>query len=273
MEQCENVILNTDVKQKDSNRAIVIAVSSHAVFDLQEDNTEGDKGKENLPLKQGPALPFIKAAQMVNEKLLEKNPEETLLFDVIIVSNNRPESHPQIINGAKHYGLDISRFCFFNDEDYSEKLQSTNVKLYLSTDQRDVGKVLEKGIPAALLFKQDVQAATDQLRVLFIGDALVSSEDSESTAKAPVKELAMLIGEMRKKFGRDHSPLCAYLLTVCSNKDVSCRAMKTLRDWGLEIDEAFFLFGGPKRIILGHIQPHILYCQGLLNPKECGWAF
>uniref|UniRef100_W5M2Q7 Cytosolic 5'-nucleotidase 1A n=1 Tax=Lepisosteus oculatus TaxID=7918 RepID=W5M2Q7_LEPOC len=273
--------------QKDYNRAIVIAVSSDAIFNLEEEQklsaeeskreTEKQLGTELL--KPGTAFPFIKAAEMVNRKLLEKNPDETHLFDVILVSDNRPQIRTQLVNSAKHYGLDISRFCFFRNDDFVDHLQSNNVKLFLSTDKTNVCKTLKKGIPAALLFRQDAQAPTDQLRILFTGDDVLSNSaelglrggelaepvDSKkelqnaTAAKGAMKEFAGLIGEMRRKFGRDSSPLCTYLMTARSNKEVSSKVIQSLRGWGLEVDEAFFLVGAPEGPILAQIQPHILY--------------
>lgn len=44
------------------------------------------------------------AAQYVNEKILESTPAEKDLFDILVLSNNSPESGARIINSAKHYG-------------------------------------------------------------------------------------------------------------------------------------------------------------------------
>lgn len=44
------------------------------------------------------------AAQYVNKKILESNPAEKDLFDILVLSNNSPESGMRIINSAKHYG-------------------------------------------------------------------------------------------------------------------------------------------------------------------------
>ncbi|XP_033909599.2 cytosolic 5'-nucleotidase 1A-like isoform X2 [Acipenser ruthenus] len=295
MEQCGHAVLNTEVKQKDTNRAIVIAVSSRAIFDLEEEHrlflekgTEEfenhQRANENEPLKEGTAFNFIKAAQMVNEKLLEKNPQEKLLFDVILVSNNSPQSGSRIINSAKHYGLDITRFCFVNEEDSTKYLHSNNVKLFLSADKTDVCNALKRGIPAAMVFKQEVLAPSDQLRVVFDGDAVLFSDETERIfrekglseavnyeklqesvpiGEGPLKEFAMLLGELRKKFSLDNSPLCIYLMTSRSNRDMSARAIRTLRVWGLEVDEAFFLDGAPKGPILSQIQPHIFFDDGM----------
>lgn len=40
----------------------------------------------------------------MNKKILESNPAEEDLFDILLLSNNSPESGVRIINSAKHYG-------------------------------------------------------------------------------------------------------------------------------------------------------------------------
>ena len=35
--------------------------------------------------------------------------------------------------------------------------------------------------------------------------------------------------------------------------------MKTLRSWGLDIDEAFFMAGAPKGPLLDKIKPHLFF--------------
>lgn len=40
----------------------------------------------------------------MNKKILESNPAERDLFDILVLSNNSPESGTRIINSAKHYG-------------------------------------------------------------------------------------------------------------------------------------------------------------------------
>lgn len=47
---------------------------------------------------------FFQAVQFVNKKLLERNPEEKELFDVIVLSNNSPQSGTRIVNSVKEHG-------------------------------------------------------------------------------------------------------------------------------------------------------------------------
>ncbi|XP_065611223.1 cytosolic 5'-nucleotidase 1A-like isoform X1 [Cyrtonyx montezumae] len=297
MAEPESTVINTDVKQKDPSEALVIAVTTRAIFNLEEEHQIYlEKGKEEYirhqqanqdkPLSPGTAFAFIQAAQYANEKILESNPAEKGLFDILVLSNNSPESGVRIINSAKHYGLEISKFCFVSDEDSTQYLKSHRVKLFLSADRTDVCNALRRGVSAALVFQQEVQAPSTPLRVVFDGDAVLFSDETDQVfreqglegamqyervmeavpiGEGPMKAFAMHLGKIRKKFSQEESPIRTYLVTARSGRDMGIRAIKTLREWGLAIDEAFFMDGAPKGPILAQIQPHIFFDDGLHN--------
>lgn len=83
--------------------------------------------------------------------------------------------------------------------------------------------------------------------------------------QGPMKAFAMHLGKIHKKFNREECPIRTYLVTARSGRDMGIRAIKTLREWGLAIDEAFFMDGAPKGPILAQIQPHIFFDDGLHN--------
>ncbi|XP_010216038.1 PREDICTED: cytosolic 5'-nucleotidase 1A-like [Tinamus guttatus] len=297
MAETESTVLNTSVKQKDPSEALVIAVTTRAIFDLEEEHelflakgkdeyVRHQQANQNKPLPPGTAFAFIRAVQHVNEQLLASDPAERDLFDVIVLSNNSPESGVRIINSAKHYGLEISKFCFVSDEDSTQYLKSHHVKLFLSADRTDVCNALHRGVSAALVFQQEVQTSSTQLRVVFDGDAVLFSDETDQVfrekglegavqyerameavpmGEGPLKAFAMHLGKMRKKFRQEKSPIRTYLVTARSGRDMGVRAIKTLREWGLAIDEAFFMDGAPKGPILTQIQPHIFFDDGLHN--------
>ncbi|XP_064423425.1 cytosolic 5'-nucleotidase 1A [Latimeria chalumnae] len=298
MEGTGETVINTKAKQKDTEDALVIAVSSRALFNMEKEHQLFlEKGKEayvqyqianeDNPLPEGTAFAFIKAVQKVNEKLLEQNPEEKMLFDVIMLSNNTPQSGMRIINSAVRYGLDISRFCFVSDEDSTNYLKPNEVKLFLSADKTDVVNSLKKGIAAALVFQQEeLMDTTEQLRIVFDGDAVLFSNETELVyqeyglqrakeyekqlkdvpmGEGPLKNFAVHLGKLRKKFGYEGSPLATYLVTARSGWDTGLRIIRTLREWGLEVDEAFFMAGASKGPILSAIQPHIYFDDSLHN--------
>ncbi|KAM9013662.1 cytosolic 5'-nucleotidase 1A-like [Ara ararauna] len=297
MADCESTIINTDVKQKDLGEALVIAVTTRAIFSLEEEHklylekgkeeyTRHQQANQDKPLSPGTAFAFIQAVQHVNKKILESNPAEKDLFDILVLSNSSPESGVRIINSAKHYGLEISKFCFVSNEDSMQYLKSHGVKLFLSADRTDVCNALRRGISAALVFQQEVQAPSTPLRVVFDGDAMLFSNETDlifqeqgleeavqyeqtmenvPMGEGPLKAFAMHLGKMRKKFSQEKSPIRTYLVTSRSGWDMGIRAIKTLWKWGLEVDEAFFMDGATKGRILAQIQPHIFFDDGLHN--------
>uniref|UniRef100_A0A8D0ENE4 Cytosolic 5'-nucleotidase 1A n=1 Tax=Strix occidentalis caurina TaxID=311401 RepID=A0A8D0ENE4_STROC len=287
------------VLQKDPSEALVIAVTTRAIFNLEEEHklylekgkeeyTRHQKSNQDKPLQPGTAFAFIQAAQYVNKKILESNPAEKDLFDILVLSNNSPESGVRIINSTKHYGKGdpIPRGACLPPEG-CEYLKSHGVKLFLSADRTDVCNALRRGTfsPPS---HQEVQAPSTPLRVVFDGDAVLFSDETDQVFReqglegavqyerameavvllcfqGPLKAFAMHLGKMRNKFSQEKSPIRTYLVTARSGRDMGIRAIKTLREWGLAIDEAFFMDGAPKGPILAQIQPHIFFDDGLHN--------
>ncbi|XP_056138009.1 cytosolic 5'-nucleotidase 1A [Lampris incognitus] len=253
----EPVVLNTDVRQRDADRSVVVAVSSHAIFE----SVTVDEPTEDV-YGEGVCFPFMQALQRVNERLLERDPEETLLFDVILLCKDSEERRARVIASTKHYGLEISRFCFCSEEDSMEILLSNKVQLFLSTDKTEVSKALERGVAAAMLYQQTEQQSSEQLKLLFSGDIIGPPSDSNPSQDS-VREFVHLLGEMRSKFGVYNSPLNTGLLTVWGSRDTCAGALKTLRAWGLAVDEAYSLAGAPRGPIISLLKPHVIFTDDL----------
>ena len=67
------------------------------------------------------------------------------------------------------------------------------------------------------------------------------------------------------------SPYDSQLVTSSSAASAGSRAMKTLRSWGLDIDEAHFMAGAPKGPLLDKIKPHLFFddqVRKLLNIQQ-----
>lgn len=71
------------------------------------------------------------------------------------------------------------------------------------------------------------------------------------------------MGKLQRKFysknERLNCPIRTFLVTARSAASSGARVLKTLRSWGLEIDEALFLAGAPKGPLLEKIRPHIFF--------------
>ncbi|NXW46587.1 5NT1B nucleotidase, partial [Nyctiprogne leucopyga] len=277
--------------------AITVAVSSRALFDLVEERriyeeqgvekyVEYQQQNENVTLKPGPAFYFVKALQHVNARLLELYPDDEERFDIVLMTNNHAQVGVRLINSINHYGLTIERFCMTGGKSPIGYLTAYLTNLYLSADSEKVQEAIEAGIASATMFtaNKDVAYSDTQLRVAFDGDAVLFSDESEQIVKeqgldkffeheqlnenkplaqGPLKGFLEDLGKLQKKFyaknERLNCPIRTFLVTARSAASSGARVLKTLRSWGLEIDEALFLAGAPKGPILVKIHPHIFF--------------
>lgn len=277
--------------------AVTIAVSSRTLFDMvkerkifEEEGLESyvayQQQHEDEPMMPGVAFPFVKALMTVNARLRELYPDSEELFDIVLVTNNHAQVGVRLINSINYYDLTIERFCMTGGESPIGYLKAYMTNLYLSKSSEKVQEAIEKGIAAATMFTANKEnpLSDTQLRVAFDGDAVLFSDESEIIAKrdgldtffehekqlenmplaqGPLKCFLEALGKLQRKFYtknvRINCPVRTYLVTARSAASSGARVLKTLRSWGLEVDEALFLAGAPKGPLLEKIRPHIFF--------------
>ncbi|XP_037099922.1 cytosolic 5'-nucleotidase 1A-like isoform X1 [Syngnathus acus] len=306
----ENLKTNKPRPPKPKN-AVTIAVSSRTLFNMVAERliyeTEGVESyvayqveHENEPLKPGAAFPFVKALMTVNSRLRELYPDGEELFDIVLMTNNHAQVGVRLINSINHYDLTIERFCMTGGKSPIGYLKAYMTNLYLSKDAEKVTEAIDEGIAAATMFTPDTEndLCDNQLRVAFDGDAVLFSDESEiivkqsgldsffahekkfenkPLAQGPLKCFLEALGKLQRKFyaknERLDCPIRTFLVTARSAASSGARVLKTLRSWGLEIDEALFLAGAPKGPLLQKIKPHIYFDDQMFHiegAKELG---
>lgn len=291
--------------------AVTIAVSSRTLFNMvaerkiyEEEGVEKyvahQQEHENEPLKPGAAFPFVKALMNVNSRLRELYPDSEELFDIVLMTNNHAQVGVRLINSINHYELTIERFCMTGGQSPIGYLKAYMTNLYLSKDSEKVTEAIEEGIAAATMFmpSTEIHLSDTQLRVAFDGDAVLFSDESEiivkqhgldtffehekqyenkPLAQGPLKCFLEALGKLQRKFyaknERMNCPIRTFLVTARSAASSGARVLKTLRSWGLEIDEALFLAGAPKGPLLQKIRPHIFFDDQMFHiegAKELG---
>ncbi|MEQ2214664.1 Cytosolic 5'-nucleotidase 1B, partial [Xenoophorus captivus] len=100
---------------------------------------------------------------------------------------------------------------------------------------------------------------------------------TQTTSQGPLKCFLEALGKLQRKFyaknERMSCPIRTFLVTARSAASSGARVLKTLRSWGLEIDEALFLAGAPKGPLLEKIRPHIFFDDQMFHiegAKELG---
>ncbi|XP_051952231.1 cytosolic 5'-nucleotidase 1A [Xyrauchen texanus] len=291
--------------------AVTIGVSSRTLFEMVaerkiyeeeglEKYVEYQQEHESEPLKPGVAFPFVRALMNVNDRLRDLYPDSEELFDIVLMTNNHAQVGVRLMNSINHYDLNIERFCMTGGQSPIGYLKAYMTNLYLSKDTKKVQEAIEEGIAAAIMFKPNVETklSETQLRVAFDGDAVLFSDESEiivkqhgldtffehekshenkPLAQGPLKCFLEALGKLQKKFyaknERLNCPIRTFLVTARSAASSGARVLKTLRSWGLEIDEALFLAGAPKGPLLQKIRPHIFFDDQMFHiegAKEMG---
>ena len=90
---------------------LVVAISSRALFDFEEENQLFEQGDDRAYMKlqldrlEVPARPGV--AFSLVRKLLAFNDADTQRVEVVILSRNDPVSGMRVFRSAQHYGLPI----------------------------------------------------------------------------------------------------------------------------------------------------------------------
>lgn len=274
----------------DFTNTLMVGISSRTLFDLEEeDKLFQEKGikeyrkiqreKENEELKPGTAFYLIQALLKLN-KLSKTN----RLVEVIVMSRNSPETGMRILNSIKSMGLDITRSAFTGGEKISDYIEAFQIDLFLSKNESDVQDVIDTKTAAAALVLEpptNFLSEKDTVRIAFDADAVLFSDESEQIYKSqgmdafhknesenediPLKEgphgkLLKTLSKIQRYMNTtiELTPLRIAIVTA-RNSPSHMRVIKTLRNWEVYVDEAFFLGGIPKDNILKAFNAHIFF--------------
>ena len=271
------------------DNCLVIGISSRALFNLEEENTIFEQmGVEAYSahqidhemdiLEPGTGFNLIRAFLDINV-LLEKGRKT----EIIVMSHNSADTSLRIFNSIKHYDLDITRAALVSGASLSPYLNAFRTDLFLSASQADVQEALKAEVAAGLIYTQHLsnqkKGRIDQIRIAFDGDAVLFSDASEKIYQNEgieafhdfeVKNAANLLPEgpfakflktlslIQQGFEKDQVPIRTALVTARS-APAHERVIRTLRAWGVRIDEAFFLGGMEKKEVLKAFGAHIYF--------------
>ena len=264
---------------------LVVAISSRALFDFEEENLvfeqSDDRAYMQLQLArlEQPAKPGV--AFSLVRKLLSFNSPGEQRVEVVILSRNDPVSGMRVFRSARHYGLPIERGVFTRGQPPWRYLRPLRATLFLSTHLSDVRAALEAGVPAAQVYPQSVHASDaypNEVRIAFDGDAVLFSDEAERVYQAqglgafqqheidradqplPGGPFKPLLEALQKLQHAEHAGMkLRTALVTARSAPAHERAIRTLMDWNIQVDEAMFLGGLPKGEFLREFEPDFFF--------------
>jgi 5'-nucleotidase len=267
------------------NGQLVVAISSRALFDLEEENRVFEQTDDRaymqlqldrleLTAKPGVAFSLVK-------KLLAFNDAETQRVEVVILSRNDPVSGLRVFRSVQSHALSVARGVFTRGREPWRYLQPLQSNLFLSANPADVRAALLKGFPAATVATHSVQARNtfpNEVRIAFDGDAVLFSDEAEQVFQrdglpafqqhesdkavlplpdGPFKPLLIALHRLQQA-GTPKMRLRTALVTARS-APAHERAIRTLMNWNIEVDEAMFLGGLAKGEFLREFEPDFFF--------------
>ncbi len=268
---------------------LVVAISSRALFDFEEENQVFEQGDDraymalqlerlDIPAKPGVAFSLVKKLLAFNDVALGGNEHPV---EVVILSRNDPVSGMRVFRSAQHYGLAIERGSFTRGEPPWRYLKPLHANLFLSAHLSDVRAALAAGVPAAQVYPQSAHASEahpSEIRIAFDGDAVLFSDEAERVYQAqglqafqkhesdkaqqpllagPFKPLLAALQRLQQA-GTPSIRIRTALVTARS-APAHERAIRTLMNWHIEVDEAMFLGGLRKGEFLREFEPDFFF--------------
>lgn len=274
---------------------LVIAVSSRALFDLEEENALFEKkgfkayrdfqsANKEVPLRPGVAFPFVKRLLNLNARFGDLAP-----FQVVVLSRNSPETAQRFFYSCRHYNLPIKAGAFTSGHSTYPYINAFNVSLFLSANPESVRQSLDAGLPAGLVMPSSVHDDSEgqSLRIAFDFDGVLADDESEITfqtggidafhkleqAKAetphspgPLSRLFSRLSEFQRLdyelHGRNDpyfEPAIRISIVTSRGTPSEERLITTLKKLGMNAAELFLLDGLAKKPFLETIRPHIFF--------------
>lgn len=280
----------------DLGKRLVIGVASSAMFDLIESDTvfrtSGEEEyrkyqSENIdkPLDKGMSFSFIKRLLSLNN--LSDNPKSDPLVEVVLLSRNDPDTGMRVMKSIKHYKIPISRAIFMQGKSPYEYIPALSISLFLSGNSSDVKEAIGMGYPAGHVLESTIVDDDDNdLRIAFDFDGVLADDESEVVMHntglnefhdhetknvlqthnpGPLKEFLVKISdiqkleEQKKRDEPEYENRLRVSIVTARNAPSHERALNTLKEWGVMANDAFFLGGVDKGLILGVLKPHIFF--------------
>ncbi|MFJ9026152.1 5'-nucleotidase [Streptomyces sp. NPDC102259] len=273
---------------------LVVGIASSALFNLAEaDAVFRDQGEEAYrayqeehlddTLDKGVAFPFIRRLLSLNDL----SPDDPLV-EVIILSRNDPDTGLRVMRSIQSHELPISRAIFMQGRSPYHFMPALNMSLFLSANEDDVREAVALGLPAGRVLGPAVADEGDDqdLRIAFDFDGVLADDASEQVYQAggiedfrfhesanaatphdpgPLRDFLAGVNRLQLREVEQRAQDADYKIRVhvslvtARNAPAHERPVRSLKEWGVAVNDAFFLGGIDKSTIMEVLKPHIFF--------------
>ncbi|WP_374778513.1 5'-nucleotidase [Streptomyces sp. NBC_01310] len=279
----------------DLSGRLVVGIASSALFDLTDcDAVFRERGEDAYRayqeahvkdvLAKGVAFPFVRRLLSLND-LAE--PSDSLV-EVIILSRNDPDTGLRVMRSIEAHGLPISRAVFRQGRSSHRFMPALNMSLFLSANGADVHEAVADGMPAGHVLEtaRVDDEADPELRIAFDFDGVLAGDSAERIFQdagidefrahevrnattphdpGPLSEFLAGINRIQRREENErrknpgYQPRLRVSLVTARDAPAHERAVLSLKQWGLRVNDAFFLGGIDKAAVIGALDPHIFF--------------
>ncbi|MGY0504329.1 5'-nucleotidase [Luteimonas sp. e5] len=273
---------------------LVIAITARALFDMEESHQlferEGlvafrayQRAREDQPLAPGIAFPLVRKLLALNQL----TPDHAPHVEVILLSRNSADTGLRVFNSIQHHGLDISRATFTSGAPVWPYIKPFGAQLFLSANPESVKQALEAGIGAAMILPGGAsESPHEDIRIAFDGDAVIFGDEGERVSRergleafgaherekaheplsgGPFRGFLQSLHDLQESWPADAPPPIRTALVTARSAPAHERVIRTLREWGVRLDEALFLGGRDKGEFLRAFGADIFFDDSLHN--------
>ncbi|WP_405968584.1 5'-nucleotidase [Streptomyces sp. NBC_00015] len=273
---------------------LVVGIASSALFDLAEAHAVfRDQGEEAYrayqevhlddTLDKGVAFPFIRRLLSLNDL----SPDDPLV-EVIILSRNDPDTGLRVMRSIQAYSLPISRAIFMQGRSPYRFMPALNMSLFLSANEDDVREAVALGLPAGRVLGPALADEGDdqELRIAFDFDGVLADDASEQVYQVggikrfrshettnaatphdpgPLRDFLAGVNRLQRREEEQRAGDADYKMRVhvslVTARDAPAheRPVRSLKNWGVTVNDAFFLGGIDKSMIMEVLRPHIFF--------------
>ncbi|MPY31094.1 5'-nucleotidase [Streptomyces adustus] len=273
---------------------LVVGIASSALFDLAEaDAIFREQGEDAYrayqeahlddTLDKGVAFPFIRRLLSLNDL----SPDDPLV-EAIILSRNDPDTGLRVMRSIQTYGLPISRAIFMQGRSPYHFMPALNMSLFLSANEDDVREAVALGLPAGRVLGPGVADEGDDqdLRIAFDFDGVLADDASEQVYQSggiedfrfhettnaatphdpgPLRDFLVGVNRLQRREEEQRAADADYKMRVhvslVTARDAPAheRPVRSLKNWGVTVNDAFFLGGIDKSTIMEVLKPHIFF--------------